>query len=318
MTANDDDWDWKLTDRAEQDYEQLHPHEQERLVSKLDDIVADQWRVPGDYPEPLTGAPHSTLRSVAFRVGCEAVGATNRETLSKQLVREITEHLFQASDCVRCVSLGCHRFDNTGGEHGGGEFFVASVPIIDEGSVRLDHRTVESFGKRLCLFLLVRRAEESRLLFDAAVRCPCVVERVTDFVGEYDACLEPGEVIRLTPDLDQSDSAPIFPANSLVTKCDIVVDSIDEIFPGRKVGDSIRAAILFVERYRIDEWEIEASHVRPPFRDGSRDWFVRFLVAFTFRFLALAVELSGFLQGLTALSKREWGVLVTETNEPIR
>jgi len=75
MTANDDDWDWKLTDPAERDYEKLQFHEQERIVSKLDDIVNDQWREPGDYLEPLTGAPHSKLRIGAFRLGCEADGS---------------------------------------------------------------------------------------------------------------------------------------------------------------------------------------------------------------------------------------------------
>jgi mRNA interferase RelE/StbE len=42
MTASDDDWDWQFTEPAERDYEKLQPHEQERIVSKLDDIVNDQ------------------------------------------------------------------------------------------------------------------------------------------------------------------------------------------------------------------------------------------------------------------------------------
>ena len=72
MPASDDAWDWKLTDPAEREYEKLQPHEQERIVSKLDEIVNDQWRDPSDYLEPLTGAPHSKLRIGAFRLGCEA------------------------------------------------------------------------------------------------------------------------------------------------------------------------------------------------------------------------------------------------------
>lgn len=48
-------------------------HEQERIVSKLDEIVTDQWRDPSDYLEPLTGVPHSKLRIGAFRLGCKAV-----------------------------------------------------------------------------------------------------------------------------------------------------------------------------------------------------------------------------------------------------
>jgi len=63
----------RFTDPAEREYETLQPHEQERIVSKLDEIVADQWRDPSDYLGPLTGAPHSKLRIGAFRLGCKAV-----------------------------------------------------------------------------------------------------------------------------------------------------------------------------------------------------------------------------------------------------
>lgn len=73
MQASDDGWDWKFTDPVEREYEKLQPHEQERIVSKLDEIVTDQWREPSDYLEPLAGAPHSKLRIGAFRLGCEAV-----------------------------------------------------------------------------------------------------------------------------------------------------------------------------------------------------------------------------------------------------
>jgi mRNA-degrading endonuclease RelE of RelBE toxin-antitoxin system len=70
MTASDDDWDWRFSDQAEREYTKLEPHERERIVSKLDEIVNDQWRNPSDYLEPLTGAPHSKLRIGAFRLGC--------------------------------------------------------------------------------------------------------------------------------------------------------------------------------------------------------------------------------------------------------
>jgi mRNA interferase RelE/StbE len=66
-------WDWEFTDPAYRVYEKLQPHEQERIVSKLDEIVTDQWRDPSDYLEPLTGVPHSKLRIGAFRLGCETV-----------------------------------------------------------------------------------------------------------------------------------------------------------------------------------------------------------------------------------------------------
>jgi hypothetical protein len=36
MTPSDDEWDWRFTDRAEREYTTLQPHEQERIVSKLD------------------------------------------------------------------------------------------------------------------------------------------------------------------------------------------------------------------------------------------------------------------------------------------
>ena len=37
------------TDPAAREYEKLQPHKQERIVSKLDEIVTDQWRDPSDY-----------------------------------------------------------------------------------------------------------------------------------------------------------------------------------------------------------------------------------------------------------------------------
>ena len=73
MVASDGDWDWEFTESAERQYEKLQPHEQERIVSKLDEILTDQWRDPRDYLEPLTGVPHSKLRIGPFRLGCKAV-----------------------------------------------------------------------------------------------------------------------------------------------------------------------------------------------------------------------------------------------------
>jgi mRNA-degrading endonuclease RelE of RelBE toxin-antitoxin system len=43
MTTSDNGWDWRFTDPAEREYGKLQPHEQERIVSKLDEIVNDQW-----------------------------------------------------------------------------------------------------------------------------------------------------------------------------------------------------------------------------------------------------------------------------------
>jgi len=69
--APSNDWDWRLTDPAEREYSALQGHEQERIVSKFDEIVTDQWREPTDYIEPLTGVPHGKLRIGAFRLGCK-------------------------------------------------------------------------------------------------------------------------------------------------------------------------------------------------------------------------------------------------------
>lgn len=70
--ASDDGWDWTFSEPAEREYVKLQSHEKERIISKLDEIVNDQWRDPSDYLEPLTGVPHSKLRIGAFRLGCEA------------------------------------------------------------------------------------------------------------------------------------------------------------------------------------------------------------------------------------------------------
>ena len=72
MGTSDEGWDWQFTDPAEREYARLHSHEQKRIVSKLDEIVNDQWREPGDYLDPLTGVAHSKLRIGAFRLGCRA------------------------------------------------------------------------------------------------------------------------------------------------------------------------------------------------------------------------------------------------------
>ena len=49
----------------------MDTHGQDRITDKLDEIVNDQWRMPGDYLEPLTGVPHSKLRIGQFRLGAD-------------------------------------------------------------------------------------------------------------------------------------------------------------------------------------------------------------------------------------------------------
>ncbi len=60
----------EFTDGCRRAFEGLDEYARERIVSKLDEIVTDQWRDPSDYLEPLTGVPHRKLRVGAFRLGC--------------------------------------------------------------------------------------------------------------------------------------------------------------------------------------------------------------------------------------------------------
>lgn len=64
-------WVWQFRSPAKRTYDALDTHAQDRITDKLDEIVNDQWREPGDYLEPLTGAPHSKLRIGQFRLGAE-------------------------------------------------------------------------------------------------------------------------------------------------------------------------------------------------------------------------------------------------------
>jgi mRNA-degrading endonuclease RelE of RelBE toxin-antitoxin system len=66
------EWEWELTDTARRDFESLDDYARERIASKLDEIVTDEWRDPTEYLEPLEGAPHDKLRIGPFRLGCRA------------------------------------------------------------------------------------------------------------------------------------------------------------------------------------------------------------------------------------------------------
>ena len=65
-------WDWELTATADWQFDGLDEYAQDRISSKLDEIVTDQWREPMDYLDPLEGAPHQKLRIGPFRLGCRA------------------------------------------------------------------------------------------------------------------------------------------------------------------------------------------------------------------------------------------------------
>jgi mRNA interferase RelE/StbE len=68
--TSENEWSWKFTPRAADQYESLETHIQDRIVSKLDEIVESEWRDPGEFLEPLTGGPFSKLRVGQYRLAC--------------------------------------------------------------------------------------------------------------------------------------------------------------------------------------------------------------------------------------------------------
>ena len=63
-------WTWAFTPRAADQFADLDGHVQDRIVSKLDEVVASEWREPADYLEPLTGGPFEKLRIGQYRLAC--------------------------------------------------------------------------------------------------------------------------------------------------------------------------------------------------------------------------------------------------------
>lgn len=68
--TSDEDWTWKLTPRAADQFDSLDGHVQDRIVSKLDDVVESEWRDPAEFLGPLTGGPFSKLRIGQYRLAC--------------------------------------------------------------------------------------------------------------------------------------------------------------------------------------------------------------------------------------------------------
>jgi len=68
--ASEDDWTWKFTPQAVAQFDSLDPHVQDRIVSKLDEVVESEWRDPDEFLEPLTGGPFSKLRVGQYRLAC--------------------------------------------------------------------------------------------------------------------------------------------------------------------------------------------------------------------------------------------------------
>jgi len=68
--ASEDDWTWKFTRKADDQFDSLDPHVQDRIASKLDEVVESEWREPDEFLEPLTGGPFSKLRVGQYRLAC--------------------------------------------------------------------------------------------------------------------------------------------------------------------------------------------------------------------------------------------------------
>jgi mRNA-degrading endonuclease RelE of RelBE toxin-antitoxin system len=70
MTSDGEDWTWKFASRAAGQFDGLDAHAQDRIVSKLDEVVTSEWRDPSDYLDPLTGGPFEKLRIGQYRLAC--------------------------------------------------------------------------------------------------------------------------------------------------------------------------------------------------------------------------------------------------------
>ncbi|OYR58613.1 toxin [Halorubrum sp. E3] len=71
MTTRDD-WTWKFRPPAARTFENLDTPTQRRTLSKLDEIVTDEWCDPSAYIEPPSGVPHGKIRIGDFRLGADA------------------------------------------------------------------------------------------------------------------------------------------------------------------------------------------------------------------------------------------------------
>ena len=62
------DWTWELASKARDDLAALDPHEQDRILDKLDEIVDSPWRDPPEYGEPLQNSSQKKVRAGEFRL----------------------------------------------------------------------------------------------------------------------------------------------------------------------------------------------------------------------------------------------------------
>ena len=54
---SDGDWTWELASKARDDLAALDPHEQDRILDKLDEIVDSPWRDPPEYANHFGTVP---------------------------------------------------------------------------------------------------------------------------------------------------------------------------------------------------------------------------------------------------------------------
>lgn len=86
MGSTSEVWDWQFSPRADKQFEQLDAETQERIVSKLDEVVTSEWREPADFLEPLTGSPFQKLRVGSYRLGCRLL--TDENVLRVESIRK--------------------------------------------------------------------------------------------------------------------------------------------------------------------------------------------------------------------------------------
>jgi mRNA interferase RelE/StbE len=65
--TSEDEWTWKFAPRATDQFDNLTSHIQDRIVTKLDEVIGSEWRDPSDYLDPLTGGPFEKLRVGQYR-----------------------------------------------------------------------------------------------------------------------------------------------------------------------------------------------------------------------------------------------------------
>lgn len=82
--TGDDEWSWRFTATAKDDFAALEPDDRAQIVTKLDEICDSPWRDPPDYGEPLQNSPYKKVRVGQFRLS-----ATFDRTASEMIIARI-------------------------------------------------------------------------------------------------------------------------------------------------------------------------------------------------------------------------------------